>query len=120
MFNVIKNKISKSKLEKDNSGFTLIQLLVAIAMMGVLMVILMGILHNTQKRLQTSTANTTQTNPKVSTSNIIASQTNADPKVGPVEVDSTQYEQCEGVNLAFYAYTSNILLSLSNNDRACS
>ena len=120
MFNVIKNKISKSKFEKDNSGFSLLELIIVIAIMGVLMGVAIPVFQNNQKRLQTSTSNTTQNNPKASTGNIATSQTNIDPKVGPVEVDSTQYEQCEGVNLAFYAYTSNILLSLSNNDRACS
>jgi len=120
MFSIIRNRISKSKIEKDNSGFTLIELLIAIVIIGVVMGIAIPMFLNTQNKLQTSTSNTAQTNPKASTGNIATSQTNIDPKVGPVEVDSTQYEQCEGVNLAFYAYNSNVLLSLSNNDRACS
>jgi len=121
MFNAIKNKISKSKFEKSNSGFTSTKFLIVLVIMGVIMMgMTIPVLRHNQKRLQTSISNTTQNNPKASTGNIAASQTNIDPKNGPVEVDSTQYEQCEGVNLAFYAYTSNVLLSLSNNDRACS
>lgn len=43
----------------------------------------------------------------------------SDPKYGPVRVDSVQYKQCEGANLNFYAYGTNILLSVSNSDPAC-
>lgn len=43
----------------------------------------------------------------------------SDPKYGPVRVDSVQYKQCEGADLDFYAYGTNILLSVSNSDPAC-
>ena len=118
MFNFFKSRTNIEKSQRDNNGYTLVEIVFVMVIIAIVTITIPLALH--QRDAQTSISSNVKTNPNASTGNIIASQTNADPKVGPVEVDGTQYEQCEGVNLAFYAYTSNILLSLSNNDRACS
>ena len=124
MFNLLKKNADAIESQKDNKGFSLVELIVVLLIMSIMAGIAVPLYLNQKNRqlasIATSTSNTAQTNPKASTGNIAASQTNADPKNGPVEVDSTQYEQCEGINLAFYAYTSNVLLSMSNNDPVCS
>lgn len=108
------NKMIKKFRQQGNHGFTLLELVITICILGVIMgVAVPTFTAQKQRAIAAQNGSTTTTSSGSNT------DSNTDPKNGPVRVDDIQYKVCEGTDLNFKSFDGDNLLSVSHDDPAC-